>query len=157
MKRIVYVILTVFIVVGAYFAFFRYLQVGGIKILLDRTGHITKQSEVYLHYKIFNKKLLNNYGTDFRVVIVNSKTDMVNFAEKKFKEIKSEHRKNAHDFVLVVLNQSGQIKIRISKDLQKIYNDDFLNKIKNYKTKNLSELIIKITERFLDRAIETKG
>ncbi len=157
MKKTIYVILTILIIAGAYFACFRYLKTSGVRILLDKTGHITKHSKMYLHYKIFNKKLLNDYGVDFRVVIVKEKTNTQKFANTEFQKIATKHRKKAHDFVLVVLNKSGQMDIKESKDLQKIYNEEFLSKIKNYKTKNMSELIIKITEDFLDRAIETKG
>jgi hypothetical protein len=145
-KRFLIVLAAVFLVVGAYFAIFDYLKSAGVKILVDKSSHVVKGDDTYLHYKIYNDKLLKNYGVDFRLIV----------AQKKIKPPK-DLRKGAKSYVVVLLDDKGNLKsIKISQNLKSVFDEDFIDKIKQKKYKDIKQAVIKTTESFLDREIELK-
>lgn len=123
MKKAVYVFIAILIVLLSYEAFYSYIQEGGIKIIHDNTGIITKQSDAYLHYKILNKKLLYDYGIDFRVLIKSNIKDKNSFAKKELQAMQNHPRKinpnrYADKFIFVLINpidKSLIIKSNIKK------------------------------------------
>jgi len=149
LKRVIYVLIVVVLVIAAYFAIFDYLKSGGVKILQDNTAQIKKADETYLHYKVYNNKLLDRYKCDYRMVVVKKE------GSYKIPEIKL--RKGANSSVFVVILPNGKIEdIRISKNLNDIFDKKFISKIKSQKYSNTKSAVIKITEQFLDREIEFK-
>jgi len=149
LKRVVYFLIVIVLVVVAYFSIFDYFKNGGIKILQDNTAQIKKTDETYLHYKIYNKKLLHKYKCDYRIVVVKKDS---NYIIPKIKL-----RKGANSSVFVAILPNGEIKdVRISKNLNDIFDKKFISKIKSQKYNDTKNAVIKITEQFLDREIEFK-
>ena len=149
MKRVVIVIAAIAFVISAYFLIFDYLKKGGVKILDDKNSHISKDSQTYLHYKIFNKKLLEKYKIDYRSVISDDET-LPKSPEKDL-------RKDAKYFITVLFDTQGSIKdISLSDPIEEHFDEKFLNDLKRKKFNGLKNAIIKAEEAFLDREIELK-
>ncbi len=156
MKRKVYLFLVVVAVVLAYIWVFNFLKSNKIQILNDRTNQITKQDDLYLHYKVFDNKLLNDYGIDFRMIIAKDRNINL-FAKQEFDKMIKHPRRKAKSFILVVLNKSQDKSILLSKNLKSRFDKKFIQNIKNYKSKNIRTSVIEIIEKFLDHAIKTKN
>ncbi len=156
MKRKVYLFLVVVAVVLAYIWVFNFLKSNKIQILNDRTNQITKQDDSYLHYKVFDNKLLNDYGIDFRMIIAKDRNINL-FAKQEFDKMIKHPRRKAKSFILVVLNKSQDKSILLSKNLKSRFDKKFIQNIKNYKSKNIRTSVIGIIEKFLDHAIKTKN
>ncbi len=149
MKKFIYILLIFIAVVAVYFAIYDHLKTGGVEILKDNSSQIQKHSQIYLHYKVFNNKLLKDYGCDFREIVVDkNKYDI--------KPIKL--REGAKTFVVVVLDKKGDIlNIKMSKGLHKIFDSSFIKRIKSEKYVDMKVAVVKIIESFLDREIEFKN
>jgi len=147
LKRVIYVLIVATLVVFSYFAIFNYLKTGGVKILQDTTAKIQKGDETYLHYKVLNNKLLNDYGCDLRTVI----------SDTKILKPPKKLRKGANSFLLTTISPDGEItNVETSKNLKEIFDKNFINKIKSNKYDNTKTALIKVTEKILDREIEFK-
>ncbi len=150
MKRVIYVLVVIGMVLGAYMGVFSYLKKEKIKILDDQTGHIVKNDDTYLHYKVYNRKLLEKYGIDFRAILSNNDIDI----DKKFDNFSSHLRKGANSLVVVAVNlKKGALKVKTGAKIKNIFDDDFINSIK-IKQKDPKKVAVKIVETFLDRAIK---
>jgi len=135
LKRVLYVIAAIIIVVVGYIEAFRYVKTGGIKILHDKTGVITKQSDTYLYYKVLNKRLLNDHGIDFRVLVNNDNIkNLDTFMKNELKNMKEHPRKKAKIFVFVLINPKNRyIKISATKEKYKtLFKNKGINNIKKY-------------------------
>ena len=145
-KRFLIVLAAVFLVVGAYFAIFDYLKSAGVKILVDKSAHIVKGDDTYLHYKIYNDKLLKNYGVDFRIIV-----------SQKEVEVPKDLRKGASSYVVVLLDDKGNLKsIKMSQNLKSVFDGEFIEKIKQRRYEDIKQAVVKTAESFLDREIEFK-
>jgi len=145
-KRFLIVLAAVFLVVGAYFAIFDYLKSAGVKILVDKSAHIVKGDDTYLHYKIYNDKLLKNYGVDFRIIV-----------SQKEVEVPKDLRKGASSYVVVLLDDKGNLKsIKMSQNLKSVFDGEFIEKIKQRRYEDIKQVVVKTAESFLDREIEFK-
>lgn len=150
MKRVLYIIIIVLIILAAYMGVYSYLKKGGVKILEDNSGVITKQSDTFLHYKVLNKKLLYDYGIDFRALIINGIKDRLNFADSELKRMEKHPRKlnpnkYAEKFIFILINPKDKSFI-IKSNLKK-YNGDIFEKAD--KT-DLKRYIISLEEVLLD-------
>jgi len=149
LKRVIYILVAIAVVIGAYIGVFSYLKKEKIRIVDDQTGHIVKNDDTYLHYKVFNDKLLKRYGIDFRVILSNSDVDI----DKKYDEFSSHLRKGASSLVLVSVDlKKGTLKAKMGAKSRKIFDDNFINSIK-IKSKDPKKVAVKIVETFLDKAL----
>ncbi len=148
MKRALYVVVAILLVILAYVGVYSYLKLGGVKIVEDKTKTITKQDEIYLHYRILNKRLLNDYGIDLRVLIDNDIKDVDKFLKKKLDDIKKHPRKEAKDFIFVLANvKDGYVKIVSTQAKYKTI-------LKNKDISNIKQFIIAIEDDLIEYEIQ---
>jgi len=150
LKRVLLVFIVVVAMIAAYIGAYHYLKIGGIKILQDDSNSITKQSDTYLHYKVLNQKLLQDYLIDFRVLIdANIKNPEI-YAKKELKNIKKHPRKlgaakYAKTFVFVLVNPKDKTAI-VKSSSKYISNNIFIKANKS----TLKKYIISLEEALLD-------
>ena len=134
MKRVLYVVVTIVVVILAYIGVFNYLKVGGVKILEDKTGVITKQDDIYLHYKVLNRRLLNDYGVDLRVLVDNGIKNADTFIKNELKNMIKHPRKKAKDFIFVLVSPKNNF-VKVSSNQTKykrIFKDRDIADIKKF-------------------------
>ena len=147
MKRVLYVIVAIIVVILAYIGVYNYLKVGGVKIFEDRTAVITKESDTYLHYKVLNKRLLNDYGIDLRVLVDNDIKSVDAFVENELKNMIKHPRKKAKDFIFVLISpKNGYIKIASTQAQYKTM-------LKNKDINEISRFVIAIEDDLLEYEI----
>ena len=148
MKRVLYVVIAMAVVILAYTGVYNYLKVGGVKILEDKTGVITKQDDTYLHYKVLNKRLLNDYGIDLRVLVDNDIKSVDTFVKNELEYMLKHPRKKAKEFIFVLVSpKNGYIKIAST---QAKYNTI----LKNKDIKDIKQFVIAIEDDLLEYEIQ---
>ena len=148
MKRALYVIVAIAVVIVAYIEVFNYLKRGGIKIVEDKTGHILKNDDTYLYYKVLNKRLLNDYEIDFRVMVDNDIKNLNAFMKDELKKMQKHPRKKAKDFVFVLVDPKDDI-IKVLSNKAK-YKTIF----KNIKIGDIKKFVIELEDKFLEYEIQ---
>ncbi len=148
MKRVLYVVVAIAVVILAYIGVYNYLKVGGVKILEDKTGIITKQDDVYLHYKVLNKRLLNDYGIDLRVLVDDDIKNVDTFIKSELENMIKHPRKNAKDFIFVLASPKN-VYIKTASTQAK-YKTIFKNKDIN----NIREFVIAMEDDLLEYEIQ---
>ncbi len=123
MKKAIFVLLAFAVVIIGYVGFYSYLKQGGVKILKDNRKAISKESDFYLHYKVLNKKLLDDYGIDLRVLIDDSITSRDVLAKKELEKMISHPRKltpnkEAKKFIFVLIDPISKRLIYKSSSLR---------------------------------------
>ncbi len=146
MKRVLYVIVAIVVVILAYIEVYNYLKAGGVKIFEDKTGAITKESDTYLHYKVLNKRLLNDYGIDLRVLVDNDIKSIDAFVENELKNMIKHPRKKAKDFIFVLISPKNRYFRVIST--QEVYKTIFKRDISD-----INKFIIDLEDRLLEYEI----
>ena len=148
MKRVLYVVVAVAVVILAYMGVYNYLKVGGVKIIEDRTGAITKQDDIYLHYKVLNKKLLNDYGIDLRVLVDNDIKNVDTFVKNELENMIKHPRKKAKDFIFVLVSpKNGYIKAASTQAKYKTI-------LKNKDINEIKQFVIAIEDDLLEHEIQ---
>ena len=148
MKRVLYVIVVVTIVILTYIGVFTYLKTGGVKVLEDKTGNIIKNDDTYLHYKVLNERLLNDYGIDMRVLVDDDIKDINTFAKNELKNMQQYPRKKAKDFIFVLVStKNNYIKVLSNKTKYKTI-------FKEKKISNIKKFVINLEDKLLDYELQ---
>ena len=142
------IFITIVVVILAYIGVYNYLKIGGVKILEDRTGHISKGDDIYLHYKVLNKRLLNDYGVDLRVLVDDEIKNVDTFNKNELKNMTKHPRKKAKDFIYVLVSpKNGYIKIASTKAKYKTI-------LKNKDINDIKHFVITIEDDLLEYEIQ---
>lgn len=142
------IFITIVVVILAYIGVYNYLKIGGVKILEDRTGHISKGDDIYLYYKVLNKRLLNDYGVDLRVLVDDEIKNVDTFNKNELKNMTKHPRKKAKDFIFVLVSpKNGYIKIASTKAKYKTI-------LKNKDINDIKHFVITIEDDLLEYEIQ---
>jgi len=132
-------------------------------MVLDDANILSKDKRLIKMYKLYNKKLLEDFDIDFRVATTNTKDNIDIFSNKLFKKLQKDSKSHSGKALLLVLNvKQDKVRLEVSMALEGVYTDSFVSYIQRkgfvpyFRDSKILDGVYMALELIRDRAFEAQ-
>jgi len=134
-----------------------------VKLLIDDAYTLMDDKKLMKMFYDYNKKMLEEFDVDFRVISTMTKEDINLYANRQFNMAQQQSRSKSGKALLLVVNpMQDQVRLEVSTALEPVYTDAFISYIERkgfvpyFRENKIADGVYMAMELIRDRAHEAK-
>ncbi len=101
-----------------------------VRLIIDDAYTLMDDKKLMKMFYDFNKRMLEEFDVDFRVISTTTKEDIDLYANRKFNEMQRQSRSKSGKALLLVVNPAqDKVRLEVSQALEPVYTDAFVSYI----------------------------